>query len=80
MSKPEVFTMEGVVTRYPEKNAGYGFIKPTGEFDGSPNVFFHRNAVRDGIQLKEGDKVTFKLAPAPDPKRDDVAIDIDLIS
>ena len=81
MSTPEVFRMEGVVARYPDENAGFGFIKPTGEFEGAPNIFFHHTAIREGIKLKEGDKVSFALSPAPESskKQDDVAVDIDTI-
>ncbi len=55
--------MTGTIARM-KKDNGYGFITPD---DGSKDVFFHAQAVVDGIydELTEGDKVSFEIEQGP---------------
>jgi cold shock protein len=51
---------------------GYGFIQ---QEDGGPDVFVHHSAIKsDGFRtLKEGERVTFKVADGPKgPAAEDV--------
>lgn len=55
----------GTVIKKNEK--GFGFIKVDGSPDGSKDLFFHSNELRNISfeQLNEGDKVTFEIGDSP---------------
>jgi cold shock protein len=46
---------KGTIKMWSE-DRGFGFIKPE---DGSPDVFFHVSALREGDEVKEGDAVVY---------------------
>jgi CspA family cold shock protein len=53
-----------------KKDAGFGFIRPEGNQDGTNDHFFHRSAVlpesrKPFEQLEEGDRVTFDVEQSP---------------
>jgi|GEM_PF-1866220 len=51
-------TTVGIVKLYlPHKN--YGFLSPS---DGSKDVFFTRNSIEGGVDLREGETVEYDLA------------------
>ena len=56
---------EGTVIKKNEK--GFGFIKVDGAPDGSKDLFFHSNELRNISfdELKEGDKVSFEIGDSP---------------
>ncbi|MDD3531538.1 MAG: cold shock domain-containing protein [Candidatus Pacebacteria bacterium] len=55
----------GTVIKKNEK--GFGFIKVDGAPDGSKDLFFHANELRNTSfdELREGDKVTFEIGDSP---------------
>lgn len=56
---------EGTVIKKNDK--GFGFIKVVGEPDGSKDLFFHSNELRNISfdELREGDKVSFEVGESP---------------
>ncbi|MEW6755182.1 MAG: cold-shock protein [Candidatus Latescibacterota bacterium] len=50
----------GTVKWYNAK-LGYGFIQR----DGGEDVFVHHSAIRGGVDLVEGERVRFEVAPGP---------------
>jgi len=51
-----------------KKNSkGFGFIKVDGAPDGSKDLFFHSNELRNVSfdELQEGDKVSFEIGDSP---------------
>ncbi|OGG64856.1 cold-shock protein [Candidatus Kaiserbacteria bacterium RIFCSPLOWO2_02_FULL_55_12] len=56
---------EGTVIKKNEK--GFGFIKVDGAPDGSKDLFFHSNELRNISfdELKEGDRVSFEVGDSP---------------
>ncbi|OGG93496.1 cold-shock protein [Candidatus Kaiserbacteria bacterium RIFOXYD1_FULL_47_14] len=56
---------EGTVIKKNEK--GFGFIKVAGEPDGSKDLFFHSNELKNISfdELQEGDKVSFEVGDSP---------------
>ena len=46
---------------------GFGFIKVDGAPEGSKDLFFHSNELRNisFAELKEGDKVSFEIGDSP---------------
>ncbi len=56
---------EGTVIKKNEK--GFGFIKVAGAADGSKDLFFHSNELRNVSfdELREGDKVSFEVGDSP---------------
>lgn len=55
----------GTVIKMNEK--GFGFIKVDGAPDGSKDLFFHSNELKNisFAELKEGDKVSFEIGDSP---------------
>ncbi|MFZ3044200.1 MAG: cold shock domain-containing protein [Minisyncoccia bacterium] len=55
----------GTVIKKNEK--GFGFIKVDGAPDGSKDLFFHTNELRNISfdELQEGDKVSFEIGDSP---------------
>ncbi|TSC71062.1 MAG: cold shock protein (beta-ribbon, CspA family) [Parcubacteria group bacterium Gr01-1014_49] len=55
----------GTVIKMNEK--GFGFIKVDGAPEGSKDLFFHSNELRNisFAELKEGDKVSFEIGDSP---------------
>ena len=56
---------EGTVIKKNEK--GFGFIKVDGAPEGSKDLFFHSNELRNVSfdELMEGDKVSFEIGDSP---------------
>ncbi len=56
---------EGTVIKKNEK--GFGFIKVDGAPDGSKDLFFHSNELKNISfdELREGDKVSFEIGDSP---------------
>ena len=56
---------EGTVIKKNEK--GFGFIKVAREPDGSKDLFFHSNELKNISfdELQEGDKVSFEVGDSP---------------
>lgn len=56
---------EGTVIKKNDK--GFGFIKVAGSPDGSKDLFFHSNELRNVSfdELREGDKVSFEIGDSP---------------
>lgn len=56
---------EGTVIKKNEK--GFGFIKVDGAPDGSKDLFFHSNELKNISfdELQEGDKVSFEVGDSP---------------
>ena len=56
---------EGTVIKKNDK--GFGFIKVDGAPDGSKDLFFHSNELRNVSfdELQEGDKVSFEVGDSP---------------
>ena len=56
---------EGTVIKKNDK--GFGFIKVDGAPDGSKDLFFHSNELRNISfdELKEGDRVSFEVGDSP---------------
>ena len=46
---------------------GFGFIKVDGALDGSKDLFFHSNELKNISfdELQEGDKVSFEIGDSP---------------
>jgi CspA family cold shock protein len=63
-----------------KKDAGFGFIRPEGNTDGTQDHFFHRSTVRPESakvfeQIDEGDRVTFEIEQSPKgPRACDVRV------
>jgi len=55
----------GTVIKMNEK--GFGFIKVDGASEGSKDLFFHSNELKNisFAELKEGDKVSFEIGDSP---------------
>ncbi|MEK7135795.1 MAG: cold shock domain-containing protein [Patescibacteria group bacterium] len=55
----------GTVIKKNEK--GFGFIKVDGAPDGSKDLFFHSNELKNISfdELREGDKVSFEIGDSP---------------
>jgi CspA family cold shock protein len=55
----------GTVIKKNEK--GFGFIKVDGAADGSKDLFFHSNELKNISfeELQEGDKVSFEIGESP---------------
>ena len=55
----------GTVIKKNEK--GFGFIKVDGAPDGSKDLFFHSNELKNITfdELQEGDKVSFEIGDSP---------------
>ncbi len=55
----------GTVIKMNEK--GFGFIKVDGAPEGSKDLFFHSNELKNisFAELKEGDKVSFEIGDSP---------------
>lgn len=55
----------GTVIKKNEK--GFGFIKVDGTPDGSKDLFFHMNELKNISfdELREGDKVSFEIGDSP---------------
>ena len=55
----------GTVVKKNEK--GFGFIKVDGSPDGSKDLFFHANELKNTSfdELREGDKVSFEVSDSP---------------
>jgi len=69
----------GVVVSYPEKNAGFGFIKPTGENKDMEEIFFHKTALKSENIIK-GSSVVFELGNHPKNTKGVVALNVELVS
>ncbi len=56
---------EGTVIKKNDK--GFGFIKVDGAPDGSKDLFFHSNELKNISfdELQEGDKVSFEIGDSP---------------
>ena len=56
---------EGTVIK--KNDNGFGFIKVDGAADGSKDLFFHSNELKNISfdELKEGDKVSFEIGDSP---------------
>lgn len=56
---------EGIVIKKNDK--GFGFIKVDGAPDGSKDLFFHSNELKNISfdELQEGDKVSFEIGDSP---------------
>lgn len=56
---------EGTVIKKNDK--GFGFIKVDGAPDGSKDLFFHSNELKNVSfdELQEGDKVSFEIGDSP---------------
>jgi CspA family cold shock protein len=56
---------EGTVIKKNDK--GFGFIKVAGAPDGSKDLFFHSNELKNVSfdELMEGDKVSFEIGDSP---------------
>jgi cold shock protein len=56
---------EGTVIKKNDK--GFGFIKVDGAPDGSKDLFFHSNELKNVTfdELQEGDKVSFEIGDSP---------------
>ncbi|MCR4276330.1 MAG: cold shock domain-containing protein [Candidatus Parcubacteria bacterium] len=56
---------EGTVIKKNDK--GFGFIKVDGAPDGSKDLFFHSNELKNISfeELQEGDKVNFEIGDSP---------------
>ncbi|MDP2665752.1 MAG: cold shock domain-containing protein [bacterium] len=56
---------EGTVIKKNDK--GFGFIKVDGAPDGSKDLFFHSNELKNLSfdELQEGDKVSFEIGDSP---------------
>ena len=50
-----------------KNDKGFGFIKVDGAPDGSKDLFFHSNELRNISfdELQEGDKVSFEIGDSP---------------
>ena len=50
-----------------KNDKGFGFIKVDGAPDGSKDLFFHSNELKNisFAELKEGDKVSFEVGDSP---------------
>lgn len=50
-----------------KNDRGFGFIKVDGAPEGSKDLFFHSNELKNISfeQLQEGDKVTFEIGESP---------------
>lgn len=50
-----------------KNDKGFGFIKVDGQPDGSKDLFFHTNELRNISfdELQEGDKVSFEIGDSP---------------
>jgi len=50
-----------------KNDKGFGFIKVDGAPDGSKDLFFHSNELRNVSfdELQEGDKVSFEIGDSP---------------
>lgn len=74
-SEPAKF--KGIVISYPEKNAGFGFIKPTGENKEMEEIFFHKTALLSE-NIEQGCSVEFELGNHPKNKKGVVALNVKL--
>lgn len=56
---------QGTVIKKNEK--GFGFIKVDGAADGSKDLFFHSNELKNISfeEIQEGDKVSFEIGESP---------------
>lgn len=77
-NKFEPAKFKGIVISYPEKNAGFGFIKPTGENKEMGEIFFHKTAL-ESENITEGCSVEFQLGNHPKNKKGIVALHIKLV-
>lgn len=50
-----------------KNDRGFGFIKVDGAADGSKDLFFHSNELKNISfeELREGDKVSFEIGDSP---------------
>lgn len=69
--------LKGIVVSYPEKNAGFGFIKPTGEDKDMGEIFFHKSALKVE-EISQGSKVVFEIGNHPKNDKGVVALNIRL--
>ena len=50
--------METGSVKFWKEQAGFGFIAPS---DGSADIFLHRRALPEGIEVREGDRIEFTV-------------------
>lgn len=74
----DVAELNGIVISYPEKNAGFGFIKPTGDDKEMGEIFFHKSALK-AEEITQGSKVVFEIGNHPKNDKGVVALNIRLV-
>ena len=52
------------IVKWFAKAKGYGFIQPEGKEGNGADVFVHISALSPGMDLKEGQRVSYELSPS----------------
>lgn len=66
--------METGTVKFFNETKGFGFIQPD-DNSGGKDLFVHASGLAPGVELREGDKVTFNIGEG---KKGPMAVDVDL--